>query len=367
MAKSKKKINIRITKELYIAVLAIAIILAVIILGLYFFAPNIFNNIFGRKGGELVTDELTGDIVEINFIDVGQGDCIIIRFPDGKNMIIDAGSGSYSDKKFKENLKPAIDSMGIRSFDYLMATHSDKDHVGYLDEVLAYYEVNEIFRPAFRSVNERVTPENEEFSIVDTGVYDDFIQAAINEPGSKIHYNIGNFTITGEGYSIEVYGADESAYKGATDAYGANSVSPFCLLKYSSRSIMFTGDAEGYVRKDNGGWTGNNAEKRIFGSNVSIDCDVLKVGHHGSESSASDEFINFIDPEYAVISVGAENSYGHPSSKCLDRLKSYRDVVPDDDYNGIAGVYRTDLNGNIKLRIGANGGLKFDLARAAAA
>lgn len=367
VAKTKKNQNLKITKEMLIAIIVIAIILACIIGGLYLFAPNVFDDIFGRKSGDLATDELQGNIVEINFIDVGQGDCIIIRFPDGKNMIIDAGSGSYSDKSFRENLKPVIDSMGIKKFDFLMATHSDKDHIGYLDEVLNYYDVYDIYRPAFRSKSEKETAANEKYTLVDSGVYDDFITAAINEPTGVIHYNIGDFTISGEGYTITVYGAEEDAYQKGIDPYEINYVSPFCLLEYSSRSVLFTGDAEGRTRKDNGEWTGNNAEKRIFGGNNYIDCDVLKIGHHGSEASASTEFLNFVDPEYAVISVGAKNNYGHPSSKCLDRLKTYRDVVPDKDYDGIASIYRTDINGIIKLKIGANGGIKFEPERIAAA
>ena len=93
-----------------------------------------------------------------------------------------------------------------------------------------------------------------------------------------------------------------------------------------------------------------------------IDADVLKVGHHGSKSSTSDEFLDKIDCEYAIISCGADNDYGHPTPEALTRLAEYTDVRPDDDFNGFAEVYRTDEDGTITVRVEENGALQISSA-----
>lgn len=370
MAQNKKKIskkstkgkavvkNIKITKNLLYTAVAVVLIVAIILVSLYFFAPDTFAMLFGITKGNLPSDLLEGDILEVNFMDVGQGDCNIIRLPDGKNMVIDAGGDRSSDSAFKEVLKPLIDDMNITVFDYMILTHSDLDHVGYMDEILEYYEVKNVYRPAFRSKSEKTN----EFSLVDTEAYDKFITKVYSEPDCNVFLNVDkDYSIKGDNYEMNIFNVDKSKYKKSSlYAKDLNAVSPFCELKYGGRSVFFTGDAEGKG--------GNGAEEEFVNKHITknFDCDVLKAGHHGSETSSSTTLLNKIDPEYVVVSVGKDNEHGHPRNEFLERLNEYKDVIRDTDYDGIAALYRTDENGRVRLRIGATGGLQFDTERSAA-
>lgn len=351
--------NIKLSKNFLYTAIAIVLIAAIILAVLYFCAPDTFAKLFGINKGVLPSDLLEGDILEVNFMDVGQGDCNIIRLPDGKNMVIDAGGDGSSEKTFKEVLKPLIDDMSITVFDYMILTHTDLDHVGYMDEILDYYEVKNVYRPAFRSKSEKVN----EFALVDRDAYDKFITKVYNEPDCNVFLNVDNdYVIEGENYEMNIFNVDKSKYtkKSSLSAYDLNAVSPFCELKYGGRSVFFTGDAEGKG--------GNGAEEEFVNKHITknFDCDVLKAGHHGSAASSSTTLLNKIDPEYVVVSVGKDNKHKHPRNEFLTGIKEYKDVIPDGDYDGIATLYRTDENGRVRLRIGATGGLKFETQRSAA-
>ncbi len=122
-------------------------------------------------------------------------------------------------------------------------------------------------------------------------------------------------------------------------------MSPTCLLEYADRTIVLTGDSN------------EKSETYLMNKGYfdGVDADVLKVGHHGSRSSTMMEFLNKVDCEYAIISCGAGNSYGHPTPEVLERLDIYADLVPDEDYNGFAQVYRTDEDGTVTVQIDENG------------
>lgn len=350
-------------KAVIIAVIAIIIILAIVLGMIYFTNQDLFYkiiNIFtdsliiGSKPGE----NPKGDLLQVNFVNVGQGDCILMKFPDGKTMIMDAGGSTLgSGISYRDSIEDAITIMDIVKFDYLLLTHTDSDHVGYMDEIINNYDVDNIYRPAFLSQSE--TPDGIT-AVVTTNAYDDFVRAARNE-SAKIYKNIGALKITGVEYDMDIFCPTIDQYSIAkvgtsVDAKESNIVSPISVLNYADRSIVFTGDAEGSG--------GNRAEELFYQDNYYdqiIDCDVLKIGHHGSKSSASMGFLEFIDPEYAVISVG-DNSYGHPSKEVLDRLNKYVDLVPDKDYNGIDKVFITKNDGNILLTIGSNSDMKWTFA-----
>lgn len=379
--KAKKNIKKNVKKELkkpktlkiiFFTVIAIILILAISMGVIYFVSPVLFDKIIGffRGNSNIITDP-SGQLT-VNYLDVGQGDCIIIQLPDGKNMIIDAGGSTNSsgikckDKIIgSDTVEGAIDQLGIKTFDYLMLTHSDKDHVDYMDDVLRKYTVKEIYRPAYNSKSEN-KPNR---STVTTVVYDDFVLAVADEvrdEGAVVKENIGKMQIGDEaaGYIMDIYCVDESVYNAGSsvDAYESNKVSPICVLNYAGRRMVFTGDAEGEEAKSK-----NNAE-HIFMDKLGrpIDCDVLKVGHHGSEVSTSQDFLEFIDVEYAVISVGIDNSYEHPRPELMERLNNYRDLIPDNDYNGIKEIYRTDKNGDVKLIVKGTGEIAFNTLNAAA-
>ena len=147
---------------------------------------------------------------------------------------------------------------------------------------------------------------------------------------------------------MKCYSFDEADYpsiKKNSSAENKNAVSPMCLLEYADRTIVLTGDSN------------EKSEKYLMGKGYfdDVDADVLKVGHHGSKSSTMPEFLDKVDCEYAIISCGADNDYGHPTPEVLKRLEDYKDIVPDDDYNGFAQVYRTDEDGTVTVQIDEEG------------
>ncbi|NCA66585.1 MAG: MBL fold metallo-hydrolase [Clostridia bacterium] len=267
-----------------------------------------------------------GDLI-VHFMDVGQGDGIFIEFPDGKRMIMDGGSLIFSPSAYiLSYLSHLTINNGV--IDYLMLTHADRDHCNGLDAVIKNYTINSFYVP-------KLTP-----SQVDTGSYSDFYAEMMKETNAQINYNIDILEIIGEGYKLTLYCRSEGFYSmitPKTDSEIQNQISPIAILEYADRKVVFTGDAD-FSSED------------FFMSLApfdSIDCDVLKVGHHGSKSSTSEAFLEFISPEYAVISVGAIDII-HPQKQLLDRLKA-RNIT----------TMRTDKNGAVVLRITQQGDISF--------
>lgn len=301
-------------------------------------------------GKNLTTTVDTLKDLVITFLDVGQGDCIILELPDGKNMIIDSGDKSNANK---QTIADFTESKGITTFDYLLLTHQDSDHVGNMDWVIDNYEIKYIFRPNMKTVNETYAPQlPDEFNTgssftTDTVIYGKFMLSAYNEGCPvEIFYKDSDFTNTilymEETYTYSFDFLTPTAEK-ASDIYykDNNNYSPVILFEYCGTKIMFTGDAE----KENLG-----EYVLTYGNTYNV--DILKVGHHGSENATTSAFVEAIDPEYAIIQCGLNNKYGHPHAEALNRLSGY-------DSNMI--IYRTDNNGNIELTIEADGTFDFTL------
>ena len=389
VARKAKKVVRSHPKQVFIALLVLVLIVAIVLGSIYLLDRDLFNKIFnigqptedtvpdgggsGNGGGTPPPSDITGDRLEVHFMDIGQGDSIFIRFPDGKTMMIDAG-GAYDDKNHpsynadlggKKSVSAKItaylDSFGVTSIDAFILTHSDADHCDFMDDVIAKYDVKNIYVPAL-TYNEvpkgaPVVPGN-----VGTRVFRDAMTAAYAETytdengnivNANVVQNVGDIiNLSGTNYSVRSYCRDKAYYETVKygDAKKLNAVSPVTVLEYGGRKVMFTGDGEGDGSK-------NDVEQWFMAKNIKIDIDVLKVGHHGSADSTSKEFLEYVDPEYAVISCGTNNKHGHPRQENLDRLTAYRDLVPDEDYNGIIRTFRTDKDGNVVLTIGANGAM----------
>lgn len=359
----KNTATIKFSSKLFIAIAVVVLVVVAAVLIFRFGFPAQWNKFIAIFMPPSVDGNPEGDLA-VHFLDVGQGDCIIIELPDGKKAIMDAGGNeaSTTQNDCETKIVQSIDELKIKTFDYMFLSHSDKDHVEFMVTVLEKYDVKQIYRPAFNSTLERDLNINPQYGTIETIIYNDFVKAVKEEEkqGASVEFNLGKKQIDGVGYKFDIFGVSEEWYlkdkvgdEKNIDAKERNKVSPMVLLSYNAeedvRRIMFTGDAEGKG--------GNNGESLFLnGYKDNIDIDLLKIGHHGSESSASNEFLQRLDPEYAVISVGTQGEHGHPRKECLDRLATYNDG------KGQLGieVYMTKDYGDIIFRVNKQGKMSFD-------
>lgn len=353
-------------RNLFIAIVAIVLIIVVAAVILYFAAPDVFDDILGailpdrndNAGNNTVLVRGDGEL-QIHFMDVGQGDGILILFPDGRDMLIDCANYNNSSTVRGEILDYMDDYVTDGQLDYLMLTHCDSDHVYFMDEVLEEYQVDNVFMPNVLATHDKVaeadTPQERlalftDEDTVATACYADFFIAALTEPDCTVTLNVdadedsnsvvitdgekqSDGTYDGATYMLTFYcpTAEYYAESDLSSAEEKNAISPIGVLEYNGFRIVLTGDS-------------NEINEPTFVDRIGgqLDCDVLKVGHHGSETSSTEEFLDAIDCEYAVISCNAAgNTFHHPRQTTLDRFIE-RDMT----------VYRTDNNGNIVLTVG---------------
>ncbi|HUM58921.1 MAG TPA: ComEC/Rec2 family competence protein [Bacillota bacterium] len=241
--------------------------------------------------------------MKVHFLDVGQGDSILIQFPDGRNMLVDAGGNDDA-----STVVNYLKKTGVKRLDYLIGTHPHEDHIGSLDTVINSFQIGEVFMP-------KVTHT--------TRTFQDVLEA-IDRKGLQINPARAGVTIMEDGMlAARILAPCGEKYDELND------YSAVIMLTCGEVSFLLTGDAEAL------------SEKEILASGASIKADVLKVGHHGSSSSTSAAFLKAVGPRYAVISVGAENDYGHPHQATLDRLKKQNVEVIRTDKQGTI-IFTTD-------------------------
>lgn len=300
--------------------------------------------------------ENRGDL-EVHYINVGQADCILILLPDGRNMLIDAGgTGDY-----RTHLKEYLQKQGIKTIDYALLTHTDADHVESFDYVLDWCEVKNIFIPQLYPSYKAGTSDNRytditadrKVGVISTREYYDFFTRADDETyvengakySAKVYANAGFMNISGTGYEIDIYCMPASVYnkdfEEGNDALNKNEVSPSVLITYQGKQFLFTGDATGSSHEN------FMAMYKERNPNTDLDVDVYKVAHHGSakEESNNKKFINEIESEYAVISVGDGNKYGHPHKEAVDNITAYSQFKK---------LYRTDKYGDVVFGVRDN-------------
>lgn len=362
MAKKKNKREKELQK--FVACLVVIIIITVIVLAV-FYVSNGYKFDFGflKKESESVSVNYSEvDNVrdlKVYFIDIGQGDCIFIELPDGKNMLIDTGEKRNAGKaKIDKYLR---DEKGNKvTIDYCVATHPDSDHIGLMPYVYEQYDVLKSYRPYVYSENKSASALpyelNKGIKIKNSSnIYYDYITNVNAEQTyweffkDDSDFSNGFTGKDGEIYEYTVnfvmpYADNLNDYQYFTTP---NDFSAVIMLEYAERKILFTGDIE-YE-------TGKKGAEQSFirefstSNSAMVDCDVLKVAHHGSDSSTSPEFLSLVKPEYSVISCGLSNKHGHPLNSTLDNLLKCG-----------SDIYRTDLQGTIILTIDSKGNMTFE-------
>ncbi len=361
MAKRKTSKKKRALKVLSLILFVIIAIFSIVC----YFNPSIYNKILDfLKNNNLPllgninredypTDEL--GTMNVHFIDIGQGDAILIQLPDTKTMLIDSG-----DNKTDNNTKLVtyIEELGITKIDYLVATHADADHIGGMNDIFYNFEVKKVFRPYvyyggndynFSADYNKGSSARKQSS----KTYGKFLNDILNE----------TYTENGQTKKCEWEFFDDESdfgsniiYDGATYSYSvdflapinleninyedANDYSPFIKISYCDYDMMFTGDAEAEAERDFINYYSQSEDYKKY-----VDVELLKVSHHGSGTSSTDDFLKLVKPEIAVISCGEGNSYFHPHQEVLDRLVE----------NNCNILYRTDNDGDIVITIDASG------------
>lgn len=239
--------------------------------------------------------EVSTDL-KVYFLDVGQADSILIQNGE-KNMLIDAGNNKDGNKLVKY-----FKSLGINKFDIIVGTHPHEDHIGGLDDIINSFEIGEIYMP-------KVTTTTATFEDVIDAINNKNLKITTPEIGKTFQLGECNFTIINVG----------------TNAEELNETSIVLKMIFGEKTFLFTGDA-----------TENNEEDML---EKDIQADVLKVGHHGSKTSTSEEFLEKVNPQYAVISLEKGNSYGHPHKETIEKLE-----------NKSIKIYRTDEDGTIVMK-----------------
>jgi competence protein ComEC len=246
--------------------------------------------------------------LSIMMIDVGQGDSFLIKFPNGKTALVDAGNTTLTYDNGDRVIIPLLKYLGIKKIDYGIVTHIDSDHYGGFVALILEGMIGEIIKP---EIDTSLSKDRrfEEF-IRERGVLVNYFKEEKMEIGKAALYFL---------YDDEVINiSDEST----------NNRSGIFKLVYGETSFLFTGDVE----KDVENFYANKYQHFL-------DSDVLKVGHHGSKTSSSSEFLNYVSPELSLISAGFKNKFGHPVDEVIQRLEAQG-----------SNIYRTDLQKAILLR-----------------
>ena len=245
---------------------------------------------------------LTGSLFQVDVLDIGQGDAILLRSPGGKTALIDAGTGQQG-----ESALPLLQELGVKSLDLVVATHPHSDHIGGMDEVLSAL-------PAKLYLDNGLPHE--------TSTYNKLMKLVESK---KIAYKAAKVgqTFNMDTVKLTVLNPSGDPISGTRSDLNANSV--VIRATYGDTCFLFVGDAEA------------ETEERLLANKVAR-CDVLKAAHHGSGYASSEAFLSAVKPGIVLISVGEGNSYGHPDPSALERYAAVG-----------ARVLRTDQQGTLHV------------------
>jgi competence protein ComEC len=255
-------------------------------------------------------EPLPENSLSVMMIDVGQGDSFLVKFPNGKTALIDAGNTTAAFDNGERVILPLLNYLGIERIDCGMVSHIDADHYGGFVSLVLAKKIKEIYKPNIDStLGKDIKFEN-----------------FLKENKVKInYYKQGKMEI---GNTMLYYLNDETISEAAGES--TNDKSEMIRLVYGNTSFLFTGDMskkmeELFVNK--------------FGN--FLDSDVLKIAHHGSKTSSSDELIKYVSPHYSLISAGFKNKFGHPAKEILEKIRINNSKILRTDLNR-AIIFTTD-------------------------
>src|SRR3989344_1068478 len=228
----------------------------------------------------------------VAFLDIGQGDAIYIKSPTGTELLVDGGPDGKVLSRLSE-IMPFYD----REIDLVMASHPDKDHIGGIPLVMERYEVGRYLESEVESEKNAVDDEIE--------------KVVINRKIKKVNMRRGMKIDLGGGVVLHILFPDRDSA-----GLDTNDASIVAKLVYGTTSFLFTGDSPEKIE-----------DYLLYLDGTILDSDVLKVGHHGSNTSTDNDFVEMVTPTYAVISAGKDNSYGHPHKEVLDTLEKSQSQI----------------------------------------
>jgi len=244
------------------------------------------------------TTVVPGQKLKVSYIDVGQADSILIQIPNGKNILIDAGNNGDAN-----TITSYIKKQNVSKLDIVIATHPHEDHIGSMDKVINTFDIGQVIMP-------RKDSTTETYKALITAIQNKGLKITEAKAGLKLDLGpeVNALLLTPNSASYE----------------DVNNYSAVLKLSYGTNTFLFQGDAA------------DQSEKEIIAADYNLKADVLKVGHHGSNTSSSAAFLAKVQPKYAVISVGKGNTYGHPAQTTIDSLTNIG-----------TKIYRTDQSGTI--------------------
>lgn len=272
------------------------VIIAILIISALITHFNGTDKLFNDSG--LVNKPADGKMY-VNFVDVGQGDCTLITC-NGKSILVDVGETGES-----QTVINYIKNQGIEKLDCVIGTHPHSDHIGCMGYVLNEFDVGDVIVP---EIPDKIVPT--------TTCYEKFLEAVEKKAENAYFAEVGD-TYTYGDMTFQIYAP-------VKDYDDLNNMSVVVKVTYGSTSVMLTGDAE------------KKSESDILKNNYDYSADIIKLGHHGSSTSSSAKWMDAVNPQYAVISCGKNNDYGHPHKETVKMLKK-RNIE----------YFRTDLLGDI--------------------
>lgn len=265
-----------------------------------------------EESGLRNTQQASADKMYVSFIDVGQGNCTLLRC-GGKAILVDSGEVGAA-----QTVINYIKNLGIDELNCVLVTHPHTDHMGAMTKILYEFKIDDLIMP---EIPEEIIPTNKTYEKFLTAVSDNAGNVIAAKPGET--YSYGEMT-------LEIFAP-------LSDYDNLNDMSAVSRISYGDTSVMFTGDATTTVEKD------------LLKKNINYSATVLNVGHHGSKTSSSEAWLRAVNPKYAVICCGVNNDYGHPHSVITKRLEEF----------GIK-YFETDLLGTIVFESDSKNFIKCD-------